>query len=616
MKKLFTIFVVAVLIVSCTKEYEISTLGDRGERDYLPKPTRTEVTETEEGLMELGPQLANPYALAVMQQARVQLLEANSDLSIPELSTSHYYVRFAPQNDEEMYSLLQDTTVYFYEYPLDRDIISGTYYHDPAIADTLPTYQYASIPKAKWESEYANSTISYQILEHLFIPEEAEDFFDDDDDDDDDGWIVDPNPDLGDGTIDPINPGPWIPAPTIPGEIGPNNYNNTSTTYTAQNIVDMLVNKSMVITGLETVEEQNRAQLAGANSSWNPSGRITAYDDIVGGPVPLVGVKVRARRWFTTSTATTDSNGNFVCLSSFKRPVNYCIIWESNKWDIRDGRTNQAYFNGPKQKTAWIQYIDGGKSLAYSAIHRALYRIYYKYSSGLVRPDYNKVNIQYFHSYNNNIYGSFPASPGNKPNVKIWGKDEEDKERVPSLNFSTVCHEVGGHGAHMQNCSSYTSLPLRYVEAWAMCIQYCMTCREYEELGVFDSLNVATADNQDKAPDFNYNFQRWNKAEYPNDDYIPIFVDVVDNYNQRQFEKENNTTNYPNDLVCYTNVAKFQNIVFNATDFSDVLSGFAGLFYNPNSNNSNMETLRNLIILFEFYGYEAPFDISELGGDN
>ena len=221
------------MIVSCTKEYEISTQGGSRERDYLPAPTRTEVTETDEGLMELGPQLANPYALAVMQQARVQLLEANSDLSIPELSTSHYYVRFAPQNDEEMYSLLQDTTVYFYEYPLDRDIISGTYYHDPAIADTLPTYQYASIPKAKWESEYANSTISYQILEHLFIPEEAEDFFDDDDDDDDDGWIVDPIPGLGDGTLDPTDP--WIPAPTIPGEIGPNNYNNTSTTYTAQN---------------------------------------------------------------------------------------------------------------------------------------------------------------------------------------------------------------------------------------------------------------------------------------------------------------------------------------------------------------------------------------------
>ena len=522
--------------------------------------------------MELGPQLANPYALAVMQQARVQLLEANSDLSIPELSTSHYYVRFAPQNDEEMYSLLQDTTVYFYEYPLDRDIISGTYYHDPAIADTLPTYQYASIPKAKWESEYANSTISYQILEHLFIPEEAEDFFDDDDDDDDDGWIVDPIPGLGDGTLDPTDP--WIPAPTIPGEIGPNNYNNTSTTYTAQNIVDMLVNKSMVITGLETVEEQNRAQLAGANSSWVPSGRITAYDDIVGGAIPLEGVKVRARRWFTTLTAITDSEGNFTCMGTFKRPVNYSIIWERAKWDIREGSVGQAYFNGPKQKSPWNQYIQGGKSEAYATIHRAAYRIYYGNINGLIRPGHTrKEKISYFHRKDiiNGTYGSYynyQAGAGIVSDIRIYGKNSSDQWRDLSQIFSTTCHEL----AHVTHCvytpSRYREAMVRYLEAWARCFQYYVTILEYEELGVIDSLNVISEKRKTILPDGAYNFQSWNKKT-GSLSYPVIFIDIIDNYNQYDFYGDN-INPYPNDKVYYQNIKSFESIVLNSSNFDEV----------------------------------------------
>ena len=168
------ILIIATLCLSCTKEYEVPTTVVNQDRDYLPQPTRTAVNDS---LMVLGPQLANPYAVTIMQQARAQALAEDPSLTIPEIAVSHFYVRFLPANEEELNLLLQDTTITFYDYPLDREVISGTYYHDPAIADSLPTYQYASIPQQKWATmALSQDTPSYEVLAQLFIPEEVNGF--------------------------------------------------------------------------------------------------------------------------------------------------------------------------------------------------------------------------------------------------------------------------------------------------------------------------------------------------------------------------------------------------------------------------------------------------------
>ena len=74
MRKFFIIALICgMLSASCTKEYEVHRSTQQ--RDYLPKPTRTQVDETEDDLMVLGPQLNNPYSLQTMRQARFQLLE-------------------------------------------------------------------------------------------------------------------------------------------------------------------------------------------------------------------------------------------------------------------------------------------------------------------------------------------------------------------------------------------------------------------------------------------------------------------------------------------------------------------------------------------------------------
>ncbi len=606
MKRFFTLIcILGILCVSCTKEYEYSPIQEQ--RDYLPEPTRTTVTDAEEGLMVLGEPLTNPYALTAMQQARTALLASNSDLVIPELTTSHYYVRFEPQNDDELYTLLQDTTISFYEYPLDREVISGTYYHDPTIVDSLPTYQYASIPKAHWDKAYANSSISYTILCNLFIPEESEDFFEDNNNS---------NPGWGGGVIEPLLPpvidttiidGP-IPMPEPdPSPIDPGSIANTNTLedeVTTAEIINLLVNKSMILCGHENAIQQF------ANTDYIPNGRITAYDDIVNGPVPIVGAKVRARRWFTTHTGFTDADGYFTCDGSFKRPANYSIIWERAYWDIREGNIGQAYYNGPKQRGAWNLYIGDGnsKSLRYATIHRAAYRIYYGNIGDLYKPGLNKkIKIAYHHnagSVAGAYYDHWWFSFGLAPQIRIYGKHPNGSYYLPSMVLSTLYHELAGHATHSYHSDLYSTLTTRYKEAWAICAEVYLTNLEYSELNCIPyHLNIYTNESYLLIPDCDFNRQLWSKHYHEDTryEYPPIFIDVIDNYNQKVLEEdgEYNEGHFPNDNLYLRNMAMLRNAVLTSGNFDEVKS-YLSSHQNSISATSSFD-IEDLNTLFEYY---------------
>lgn len=587
----FLLLLMAVIsAVSCYQEHDFAMQQMPG--DVLSTHTRLIPSIVfNDSLMVLGPQLQNPYALAVMQQARLELMQENPNLNIPELTTSHIYARFAPANDGELYALLQDTTVHFYDFPLDREIWSGVYYHDPTIVDSLPTYQYVSIPIDKWVSDYENSEISHEVIENLFIPEDAEDFWGN-------GGF-----DWGGGDITPIDPDvPWIPAPD-PGTIGPLNPNSTSS---IDNVIDMLVDRAMFLTGnsdnnggavVQSVSETN------SSSVWTPSGCITAYDDIVGGPVPLEGVKVLARRWFTTHTGFTDEEGNFTCDGTFKKPANYCIKWERAYWDIRSGNVGQAYYNGPKQTGEWVLFINNnaGKSLGYATIHRAAHRLYYKNVGGLITPKTNKkIKIAYHHKdggVNGVYYNDWWHHSGIAPMIKIYGFNGSIR-REPSKVFSTFCHELAGHGIHSQYCDFFSGLSTLYKEAWARCAQYYLTLIEYEELGYLHNLNIYSAYNTAVYPDHYYNFQDWNVTEDANYPYLPIFIDILDNYNQKDYVASDDVDKYPDDVVYFPYIYSLQNMIFTSSTFAQV-KGKLLEFNNPLVN----VTEESLTKLFDYYEY-------------
>ena len=121
----------------------------------------------------LGKKLENPYSVKNMTKAWEKLKEKGRIKGDElEITTTHYYVRHLPENEESLSQLKSDTTVTFYDFPLDYEIVQeGDYFHDPTIPEEKPTFQYVSIPAGK----EILTDIQSEIIENLFIPDEYKD---------------------------------------------------------------------------------------------------------------------------------------------------------------------------------------------------------------------------------------------------------------------------------------------------------------------------------------------------------------------------------------------------------------------------------------------------------
>jgi hypothetical protein len=59
----------------------------------------------------------------------------NNDFNV---RTTHYYVKFMPQNEIDVEALFDDSTLILYDYPIDREILNnGNYHKDPSIFENL-----------------------------------------------------------------------------------------------------------------------------------------------------------------------------------------------------------------------------------------------------------------------------------------------------------------------------------------------------------------------------------------------------------------------------------------------------------------------------------------------
>src|SRR5690606_22824616 len=77
-------------------------------------------------------------------------------------------------------------------------------------------------------------------------------------------------------------------------------------------------------------------------SGYSPSGTVTVWDQTLNRFLPIEGATIRAKRWFTTRTGTTNNVGFYSINHSFNGSVDYDIIWETSNFDIRSGNYGQA----------------------------------------------------------------------------------------------------------------------------------------------------------------------------------------------------------------------------------------------------------------------------------
>ncbi|MCF6361519.1 MAG: hypothetical protein L3J29_12255, partial [Cyclobacteriaceae bacterium] len=94
----------------------------RLQNESLPEPN-TQFDNFVEGQIVLGKQLENPYTVENMKIAHANLTK--NGRSGANIRTTHLYLKFNPQNEEELDLLKADTTLEWYDYPLDYEMISG-----------------------------------------------------------------------------------------------------------------------------------------------------------------------------------------------------------------------------------------------------------------------------------------------------------------------------------------------------------------------------------------------------------------------------------------------------------------------------------------------------------
>lgn len=104
---------VLIILSSCKKEDIIISDSEKITEQF---------SQSSEGLIVLGKELEDPYALKNIQQAYENLKSLKQDTPDLALEPTHIYIRFLPKNEEEWSLLKRDTSILFFDFPLNYEI--------------------------------------------------------------------------------------------------------------------------------------------------------------------------------------------------------------------------------------------------------------------------------------------------------------------------------------------------------------------------------------------------------------------------------------------------------------------------------------------------------------
>ena len=164
---------VSLAFVSCDKmandvEQQSSIKEIQSRIDTIPETFPRYHEDTE---IVLGRRRNNPYEIHNMLHAYDLLQDYRNNFIVgnvrPEVNTLYY--RVLPTDSTELAILSADTSVIYFDYPLDYDIEQwGGYYHDPSLPNSNYTWLYAVIPI----NHPLPHISSLEVLQECYIPNE------------------------------------------------------------------------------------------------------------------------------------------------------------------------------------------------------------------------------------------------------------------------------------------------------------------------------------------------------------------------------------------------------------------------------------------------------------
>lgn len=508
---------------------------------------RTDKIFAEGKPLVLGEKLINPFAIDNMQRAYRNLQEKNDSVSLlflNKLQPTHWYVRFLPENFEQYDQLVSDTTLILSDFPLDYEIAeAGDFYHDPSLADDVPTYQYSKVP-VNYTSPHG---VAYEILDELYLP-----------------------------------------------KFDKHALRSMARTDGGENLVaEALEDEAFRLAGYEVDDSStsDASTSARKRSKWTPSGRVTVYDSRLRKYIPLAGVKVQARRWFDVETAITNADGSYRMNDSFKKEVQYKIIWARDRFDIRSGTFGQAAVHGPKKKGEWnLQIEPRSMNFHYAHVFRAAMRYYYGNIGGLKRPGF-RLKYSVFNKKGNHMarnIGNWSVF-GINPNILIYRYNPTDgSENDSDEMFSATCHETA-HSTHMEvmrgGVVQFSQVSETIRESWAIGVEWYITQLEYKERGIVNygdpSYNVNVS-----YPTL-YGFQFWNKDRSPT--LTSLFIDLADTHNQKGQKFGSFKTGAVDDRISGFTFAQMESKILKHSYGLSSLSDNLKSYKSPEISDSNID---------------------------
>ena len=456
----------------------------------------------------LGKQLENPYSVTNMRKAlSVLKKETRSGLSSEEvIQATHHYIRFLPKDKDDVSVLKSDTTLILYDYPLDYEILSYGGYHDPTCPRDTPTPLYASVPI----SYHLPDNVEYEVLEDLFIPDEY---------------------DLTETRSD---------------------YSST--------FIKELVDKSLELTGNS---DPDYSETKGGGS-WHPRGSIRYFDATISAYVPIVGLQIRCRRWFTTYTAYTDWRGEFYCPETFSKSAEYSVVFERYDFEIKDAWLSTAKYQQDNQVGEWIvDFKNNALCTYYCTIFRAAFKYYYQDIHGLSTPPRNS-----FWKNKLTILASTKDKETEYGNTALWRRFFTDSEiklytyaKDSRQTYATTIHELA-HAAHWQlvidaegsnRNRDYNYAESSMVESWATGVQWYLT--------------------KDAYPSY--------RGKYPFSYYTNVVLDLID-------DDDASNNGKPKDGVSGINIVDIQNALIGCNTWEGWKNNIAAKYEDKRTQIENL----------------------------
>jgi hypothetical protein len=535
-----------------------------------------------DGDLVLGKKINNPYAMTNMKKASELLKNKGKNFSSLDLNSNYKYVRILPRNETEYDLINSDSTLDVFPYPLDFEISNmGGKYKDKALGDSKYTWLYTTIPSER----VLNENLNVELLENLFLP-------------------------FGNGKKDRYD-------------------------VTLRNLEKSKLNLLMALEiEAQALTGYNKSSKKAKVKDWIPSGRVMVYDErmnmngsfqYVPGPgfVPVHGCKVLARKnIFTVKTGFCNPQGYYSVDGSYNNTttVDYSIKWDRGEFDIRDWTNSQAYTAGPSNSTAswnpsFTKYstISNGtfspEGYMNSHVHRGAHVYYYESMHGLtVRPPSNGFFSTRMHiaarmeSCNNLLipdvwecrphYFNFNSAKGASDVVLPFDLFNSNQYKIAhgSNIFATIIHELA-HAVHfklgMTNLTYVSNIgqAQRLAESWAQFVGWHLLTAYYPNVfnDYGESATLLPLRNHE-------DYQRRFLSQIQGSSYTPVFIDLVDNFNQNSwFAPSNDGVYYFENIYGFTPAQIETAIIVQPTNWYSVRN-----FISANFNQSQSAAVQQI----------------------